>query len=768
MAGCDEAERLYAAVIRPKKITSPASMEYHPKSYEILLCEKEIQNDAQEKKRRKVLLGTTFPGDGEAGRTILEYVFEMTKQMSPINQGLRGKRSVLIKRFGADESGVDHEVELYIVPTTIKDNARLAYSPSSPGFYCLQDILRVCGETGAQFSPLTSTMLLALDRWLGEQHTVPLAIVGLFRPSASERIKMAVVSPAYRDTEGDVEGEVGRECTPRKGPACSALEARARMLELEKPEICIVNPLFGSDLQYTSRVDKVVVNPYFGLGVPDYSRICVTRPCLWRSSVGSDMGSDGKAAGAGAAAAIQEPHWMEEFPLHRSACEGDRVRLTSLLEAGQPVHQLDHDQWAPIHYACWYGQVEATQVLLEQGRCDPNLPTGQGSTALHFSAGGGHTAIVSLLLNHREIDRFVEDQQGRSPVQVCEENRQGDWEGVVRLLRDSVNKTFEKVRVYRVDGSYRAVELPRGNNTTVQQVIDALRLPAPALECTTIWICSPNLTLQLKPFHKPLQHVRDWAEIVAELTSVPPQEEDPPRLMLRRDVRLSLEAEAQVSEPAALGVLFEEARVQLLEGMYPCTGVEATRLAALLLLIHYGLYDAKKHKQGFLTEENLNLFVSSNKLKNKAHNWIHRILHEYKHLSRASSGEESPAELQRRFLQACWAFPTYGSAFFQGHIYTKAGTAGHKALPVIVGVSCRGVQLLNADTKALLLSVCYAKMTWDRAVGEACLHIHKLDDRINYAVYTKQVSLIIKLMAKLSSQQEPKTPTPSEGGSERL
>lgn len=51
--------------------------------------------------------------------------------------------------------------------------------------------------------------------------------------------------------------------------------------------------------------------------------------------------------------------------------------------------------------------------------------------------------------------------------------------------------------------------------------------------------------LQLKPYHKPLQHVRDWPEILAELTNLDPQRETP-QLFLRRDVRLPLEVEKKV------------------------------------------------------------------------------------------------------------------------------------------------------------------------------------------------------------------------------
>lgn len=49
----------------------------------------------------------------------------------------------------------------------------------------------------------------------------------------------------------------------------------------------------------------------------------------------------------------RDRQWVEDFPLHRSACEGDTDLLSKLLDSGFSVKQLDSDHWAPIHYACW-------------------------------------------------------------------------------------------------------------------------------------------------------------------------------------------------------------------------------------------------------------------------------------------------------------------------------------------------------------------------------------------------------------------------------
>ncbi|MDG2585305.1 hypothetical protein P7M63_23600, partial [Vibrio parahaemolyticus] len=57
------------------------------------------------------------------------------------------------------------------------------------------------------------------------------------------------------------------------------------------------------------------------------------------------------------------------------------------------------------------------------------------------------------------------------------------------------------------------VELKHGNNTTAQQIMEGMRLSQETQQCFTIWICSEKLSLQFKPYHKPLQQVRDWPEI---------------------------------------------------------------------------------------------------------------------------------------------------------------------------------------------------------------------------------------------------------------
>ncbi|KAL0962243.1 hypothetical protein UPYG_G00337550 [Umbra pygmaea] len=730
MGNQDNLEDVFVAVIRPKNQISLSSKEYRAKAYEILLIE--VPLEGKEKKRKKVLLATKIKADVDRAKSILDYVDETTKPISN-NQGFTGKRVVHMKTFPFDGDIEGKEVSLFIVPVNVKDNSKSIYNTGSPSFYCLQDIMRVCSDTSTHLSPITSKMLLALDKWLAVQHTVPHAIQGLFRPAPMDRVKTSVSNPAYTSE--------GKPSDEGMHMGYTALEIKSKMMSLEKADMCIQNPLYGTDLQYTNRVDKVIINPYFGLGAPDYSKIQSPKRDKWQ--LGSNSATEDK-----------EHQWVDDFPLHRSACEGDTELLTKLLESGFSVKQLDSDHWAPIHYACWYGKVEATKLLLEKGNCNPNLLNGQLSSPLHFAAGGGHSEIVKLLLQHPEIDRHIEDQQKRSPLELCKENKQNEWEETAKLLQQANNKPYEKVRIYRMDGSYRSVELKHGNNTSVQQIMEGMRLSQDTQKYFTIWICSENLNLQLKPYHKPLQHLRIWTEIVTDLTVLDPQRETP-QLFLRRDVRLPLDIEKKIEDPLSILILFDEARHSLLKGFYPSPDTKLITLASLLLQIIYGNYESKKHKQGFLNEENLKSVLPVSKVKSKGHHWTNRILHEYKSLSTSEGVSKEMQHLQRLFLQNCWDIPTYGAAFFTGQVFTKASSSNHKVIHVFVGVNTKGLHLMNMETKVLLISLEYGSFMWQLGNADQYFQIHSLENKMNFIVHTKQAGLIVKLLMKLSGQITP-------------
>lgn len=93
-----------------------------------------------------------------------------------------------MKKFPLEGENEGKEAPLFVVPVAVKgksieicskeiysvdvtsgnalctDNSKPVHSAGSPSFYCLQDMMRVCSETSVHFCPITSKMLLALDK----------------------------------------------------------------------------------------------------------------------------------------------------------------------------------------------------------------------------------------------------------------------------------------------------------------------------------------------------------------------------------------------------------------------------------------------------------------------------------------------------------------------------------------------------------------------------------------------------------------------------
>jgi hypothetical protein len=103
------------------------------------------------------------------------------------------------------------------------------------------------------------------------------------------------------------------------------------------------------------------------------------------------------------------------------------IRL--LLAAGVSVDDVCGNGSTPLHWAAGAGAAVAVRELLQAG-ADPTLCTftwrrqvfgrGSGQTPLHWAAESNYPEIVALLANWTPLLPLVEDERGRTPLDVSE------------------------------------------------------------------------------------------------------------------------------------------------------------------------------------------------------------------------------------------------------------------------------------------------------------------------------------------------------------
>lgn len=731
------------AIIRPKQIQSHRGPFLE--MLEVLLMDIRISN-TDRSKTIKQLPKVTVGFDEEPTDVVLKFVYSLT------GEGLKGSRALFINtvhrpgsRHDLTSTGDQRDSylkgNLFCVPVDHREKMgalSVADQTSMPSFYPLHYVMESANSNAATYSRQTKMMLHRLESWLKECHSIPNVVDSLFRKPSLHRLGMSVFNPAYV-TSNRSSGSINQP----DGVVQDANEALAKMMAIEKCDIVVMNPLFGSGLPFQHKVDAFAMNKFWGSGIPDYTKIKVQpEPKIESSDVSFD-----------------------DYPLHKKAYEGDAPGLRELIAKKHSVTQRDRNSWTPIHYAVWYGHLEAIQVLLDEGGCPPNIINKKRSTPLHFAALCGHPYVVELLLSHRDIDVHALDREGNTPLSLCQKipEKKPEHESCSRLLEEASKRPCPKIDVFLMDGSHRSLNLVSNVNTTVHhlhlQMLERLEIPDVASSMFTIWICSPNLQLQLKKEHCPVDHMQKWPDIVLKLTTFDPSKEKP-RLVWRRDARLSIDIEKKTRDTAAVNLLFHEAYFNYIRSFYPCAEQDAVMLGAILMQLKCGDYDPKKAKT--LIETNIWELVPATMLKSKSTNWSSKLEKEYKNFTQQMAGKErSPAILQYQFLIVCWNLVVYGSAFFSGSLQLKPPKNN---VPVHIGVNDIGVHIIHAQSKNMLFTYAYADLAWFyRVIGEDQEFLElkpKSSPKEIRVIHTKQASLIDHLMSKMSQLHNgPVTPT---------
>lgn len=105
---------------------------------------------------------------------------------------------------------------------------------------------------------------------------------------------------------------------------------------------------------------------------------------------------------------FSEAFEIEEMtPLMEAASENDTDAISTLLDEGADVNEVDSEGSSALHWAVYSGQLDAAALLLESG-ADPNTVDAYGSTPLIDATYNDDVELVKLLLQYGADATYVD------------------------------------------------------------------------------------------------------------------------------------------------------------------------------------------------------------------------------------------------------------------------------------------------------------------------------------------------------------------------
>ncbi|MFQ6036902.1 MAG: ankyrin repeat domain-containing protein [Sedimentisphaerales bacterium] len=140
-------------------------------------------------------------------------------------------------------------------------------------------------------------------------------------------------------------------------------------------------------------------NPDGSLPESDFLRLAPGSDAI---DAGTDVGLPfvGKAPDLGAfeyCPATEDQSYVKM--LHQYVRNHDMERIRQMLAAGTDVNEKDWLGYAPLHWANYFGYLDAAELLLDNG-ANPNLKSDTGRTPLEIATVMDYKEITELLGKH--------------------------------------------------------------------------------------------------------------------------------------------------------------------------------------------------------------------------------------------------------------------------------------------------------------------------------------------------------------------------------
>ena len=95
--------------------------------------------------------------------------------------------------------------------------------------------------------------------------------------------------------------------------------------------------------------------------------------------------------------------------------------MVQFLNAGADINQRDSEGYTPLHWAAYYGRVDAAQLLLDRG-ANPEIGDNSGRTALEVAIYYRHPNVAQHLVE-KGANVNARDQDGWTPLDYAAYNR---------------------------------------------------------------------------------------------------------------------------------------------------------------------------------------------------------------------------------------------------------------------------------------------------------------------------------------------------------
>nr|XP_022331009.1 FERM domain-containing protein 8-like [Crassostrea virginica] len=346
-------------------------------------------------------------------------------------------------------------------------------------------------------------------------------------------------------------------------------------------------------------------------------------------------------------------------------------------------------------------------------------------------------------------------------------------------LEDGLNDSLEVVIWMRDRVGIHVTLECGGHEATAEDLfevaVEQRGLPQDCDNIFSIWLVSPLLELRLKKSHKPFQFAQMWDEFCVLYTDAKPDEisRDEPVVMFQRNVFLTLEEEMKISNEVMLNLLYHEAKFNVIEGRYVVQPEEYDQLAGIQALIHLEHYNPSTHTQEHYKEE-LHKFYPEFMRKPKSSRFFKfgrneneeeellevRVQRAHRQISEAykdTDMKQALPGLYRRYLEVCWQYAFYGSAFFEGKVQKQVGKIkGHlpgveKDFEVLVALNTDGICIIDHLREEPVLAVPYEELSW-------ALDTNEEDENrmavllLQFLVTTEEDERVTKVLQVFSSQ----------------